>query len=162
MGKNKAMILIIPFLIILSYLGLLLYQQLNPPPNSNLPIFKLKIKNSDYQIEIASTPSQQSAGLSNRSKLCPNCGMIFPFSKPGVLPFWMKDTLIPLDMIWINSDSQIVDIQTASPQPNVNLTQLKIYQNQKTAQYVLELNAGDSAKLNLKVGDKIDLSSLKI
>jgi len=151
MSKNIILILsLVILLIILSFIFL------PKKTNKDLSVVKIKLGNTDYQIEIARTSSQKSIGLSNRDSLCPNCGMIFIFDKDTYLPFWMKDTRIPLDMIWINSQNQIVDIQHA-----IETNSLKAIQNSTPAKYVLELNLDDSKKLNLKIGDIIDLSNLK-
>jgi len=151
MSKNIILILILIILIVL--LSLIF---LPKKANRDLPTVKIKLGNIDYQTEIARTSSQKSIGLSNRDTLCPNCGMIFIFDKDTYLPFWMKDTRIPLDMIWINSQNKIVDIQNAA-----ETNSLKAIQNSTPAKYVLELNLNDSQKLNLKIGDIIDLSNLK-
>lgn len=116
------------------------------------------IKGVSYQLEVATTNQQLSLGLSGRTKLCPDCGMLFVFAIPGSLPFWMKDTLIPLDMIWLTSSGTVVSIQTAEPQPNDPVYKLKLYRNVTPAQYVIELNAGDAQILGLKIGDTIDLA----
>ncbi|MFA4826840.1 MAG: DUF192 domain-containing protein [Candidatus Shapirobacteria bacterium] len=110
-----------------------------------------------FDLEIAKTISQRTQGLSGRSSLCQNCGMIFVFSGESILPFWMKDTLIPLDLIWLNSQGQVVSIQTASPQPNTPITQLKNYKNSTPAKYVIELNANTAANIKLQVGDIVTL-----
>ena len=150
MSKN-IMLIITPVLIIIA--GILIWRLFFylPPANS----IKMKIGNSNYNIELSTTIAQKTKGLSGRDSLCKNCGMLFTFGFETNLPFWMKDTLIPLDMIWLDKNGKIVDIQTAS---EINST--KIYQNQTPAQYVLELNANDSQKINLKIGDIIDLSKL--
>jgi len=154
MAKNT-IIIIISALLITSFLVYFFFFR-------NLPFEKVKIKLKDqnYQVEIASTTQQKSKGLSNREKLCSKCGMLFVFNKDKSLPFWMKDTLIPLDIIWINSENKIVDIQSANPQLNTPTSRLTIYRNQDLAKYVLELNAGDSQKLNLKIGDIIEIPNL--
>ena len=150
MSKN-IMLIITPVLIIIA--GILIWRLFFylPPANS----IKMKIGNSNYNIELATTIAQKTKGLSGRDSLCKNCGMLFTFGFETNLPFWMKDTLIPLDMIWLDKNGKIVDIQTVT---EINST--KIYQNQTPAQYVLELNANDSQKINLKRGDIIDLSKL--
>ena len=150
MSKN-IMLIITPVLIIIA--GILIWRLFFylPPTNS----IRIKIGNSNYNVELATTIAQKTKGLSGRDTLCKNCGMLFTFGFETNLPFWMKDTLIPLDMIWLDKNGKIVDIQTAS---EINST--KIYQNQTPAQYVLELNANDSQKINLKIGDIIDLSKL--
>lgn len=122
-----------------------------PPANS----VKIKIAGVSYNIELAKTTAQKIKGLSKRDTLCKNCGMIFSFGFETSLPFWMKDTLIPLDMIWLDKNGKVVDIQTAT-----EINSSKIYQNKIPAQYVLELNANDSQKIGLKVGDIIDLSKI--
>ncbi|MCL4383927.1 DUF192 domain-containing protein [Patescibacteria group bacterium] len=130
---------------------------LNPPTNNNLPTISVVFNQKEYLLEIARSNSERAAGLSNRKELCPTCGMIFIFGQDTTLPFWMKDTLIPLDMVWLDHQGQIVSIATANPEPGVALNQLKIYQNSTPAKYVIELNAGDSQKLNLRVGETINL-----
>lgn len=150
MSKN-IMLIVTPVLIIIA--GILIWRLFFylPPANS----IKMKIGNSNYNIELATTITQKTKGLSGRDSLCKNCGMLFTFGFETNLPFWMKDTLIPLDMIWLDKNGKIVDIQTVT---EINST--KIYQNQTPAQYVLELNANDSQKINLKIGDIINLSKL--
>jgi hypothetical protein len=113
--------------------------------------------NTKYNFEIAKTISQKNTGLSNRTTLCQNCGMIFVYSSESIYPFWMKDTLIPLDMIWLDKTGKIVTYYHAIPQPYVPLTQLKIYQNTSPAKYILEINSYDFDKLKLKIGDTIKL-----
>lgn len=147
MSKNIILI-ISPVLLIIA--GLLIWRLFFYLPPSNY--VKIKIGNIDYKIELAKTTAQRSKGLSSRKTLCKDCGMLFIFGFETNLPFWMKDTLIPLDMIWLDKNGKIVDIQTIT---EINST--KIYQNQSPAKYVLELNANDSQKINLKIGDIIQL-----
>lgn len=147
MPKNIILI-ITPVLIIIA--GILIWRLFFYLPLSDF--IKIKIANTDYKIEIASSSAQKIKGLSKRENLCPKCGMLFVFSFETELPFWMKDTLIPLDLIWLDKNGKIVDIKTAN-----ETNSSKIYQNQSPAQYVLELNANDSQKLNLKIGDIIPL-----
>lgn len=111
----------------------------------------VKINNQEFSLEIATTPSQLSRGLSNRTQLCQNCGMLFVFPTPQILQFWMKDTLIPLDMIFLDKDKKIINIITAS------VGDLSLKNSLAPALYCLELNAGRSVELNLKNGDTIDL-----
>ncbi|MFA7676399.1 MAG: DUF192 domain-containing protein [Candidatus Shapirobacteria bacterium] len=149
MSKSLILIIIFPIIII----AILIWRLFFYFPSADF--VDIKINNTNYKIELAKTVAQKTKGLSQREKLCSNCGMLFIFGYETELPFWMKDTLIPLDMIWLNKDGKIVDIKTAN---ETNST--KIYQNQSKAQYVLELNANDSQKINLKIGDFIDLSKI--
>ena len=111
----------------------------------------IKINQEDFTVEIATTPSQLSRGLSNRTQLCQNCGMLFVFPNSQILTFWMKDTLIPLDMIFIDQNKKIVNIVTAK------VGDLSIKYSTTPALYCLELNAGKALELNLKNGDSIEL-----
>jgi uncharacterized membrane protein (UPF0127 family) len=111
-------------------------------------------------LEIAKTAPQQTKGLMNRSSLCANCGMIFVFNLELPQIFWMKNTLIPLDMIFLDHNGTIINIANAVPQPNVPDSQLTLYRSNGYSKYVIELNAGDANKLSLKSGDTIDLSGL--
>lgn len=109
------------------------------------------INNQKFTIEIASTPRQLTQGLSNRKELCQNCGMLFIFPTSQILQFWMKDTLIPLDMIFIDQNNKIINIVTAQ------VGDLSIKNSVAPALYCLELNADRATELNLKPGDIISL-----
>lgn len=123
------------------------------PKNKTFPEnLSMLINNQPYYLEVAQTPQSQEKGLSGRNQLCSNCGMLFVFTREGKYPFWMKDTHIPLDIIWLNSKYQIVKITTAVKTDSNNL-----YTNQKPAKYVIELNANESFRLNLNIGDTVKI-----
>lgn len=115
----------------------------------------ININDYNYYLETAFTKKEQSIGLSNRQNLCINCGMLFIFPKEDVHSFWMKDTLIPLDIIWLNKKNEIVKISTA-----LDTNSEKTYTNTTKAKYVIELNANEVFKRDLKVGDIIQLPIL--
>lgn len=81
---------------------------------SGLPLVPLEIRSGDkthrFTVEVASTADEQAYGLMNRTRLGPNEGMIFPMNPPRPASFWMKNTLIPLDMIFIRPDGSIARI----------------------------------------------------
>ena len=81
---------------------------------SGLPLVPLDIRSGNrthrFTVEVASTADEQAYGLMNRTRLGPNEGMIFPMSPPRPASFWMKNTLIPLDMIFIRSDGSIARV----------------------------------------------------
>lgn len=118
---------------------------------------KIDIGNKNYKLEIAKTIPQRAKGLSDRKSLCSNCGMLFIFKKPDYHVFWMKNTLIPLDIIFLDENKNITAIHTAPIQPNTPALQLKRYTCPTPSLYVIELSAGQSQKLNLKINDKINL-----
>jgi len=151
MAKNIVLIII---LIIIALIVYRIFFVVTP-----LPKVTLKIKDHDYTIEVASTVSQKSTGLMNRNSLCQNCGMIFVSSTPSPQIFWMKNTLIPLDMIFLDSQGKVINIETATPEPNVPDLSLKLYRSTAPSQYVIELNKGDAEKLKLVNGDVISIPS---
>lgn len=102
---------------------------------------------ASFKIEIAQTPAQLSRGLMNRKSLSQDSGMLFIFPDEQIRTFWMKDTLIPLDMIFMDKQKKIVGIvYNATPQT------LDVRSVNKPAQYVLEINAGQALMNNLKIG----------
>ena len=104
-----------------------------------------------FTVELASTPDEQSGGLMFREQMDEDRGMLFVFENEGVYPFWMKNTLIPLDIIWIDSNSKVVFIsKDVQPCKSVSCPTIN---PQASAMYVLEINAGLSDWMGLSVGD---------
>jgi hypothetical protein len=104
-----------------------------------------------FQVELARTEAERNRGLMYRSSLAADAGMLFLFEKPSALTFWMKNTLIPLDMIFIGGDRRIVGIvENAEPQ---TLTSRRV---DGLAQYVLEINGGFCARLGVTAGSEVD------
>ena len=106
-------------------------------------------------VEIADDEQEQTKGLMFRGNLNENGGMLFVFENEGHQAFWMKNTLIPLDIIFIGKDLEIVDIKNAVPCKEENCA---LYKSSKPAKYVLEVNDYFAIKNNIKIGDKIILS----
>ena len=106
-----------------------------------------------FYVELAATSEERSRGLMLREHLDPDKGMLFIYHDEGVHYFWMKNTLIPLDMIWINGNREVISI-SKDVQPCQTSQCPQIGPGQKV-QYVLELNGGASDKIGLAVGDKI-------
>ncbi len=102
--------------------------------------------------ELAVTPAEQQRGLAFRDSLGRNEGMLFLFNKAGVYPFWMKDTRIPLDIIWINQQT-VVDMTTLEP-PAMG-DEIPTYTPAQAATTVLEINAHQAQQVGLKIGDTI-------
>ena len=90
-------------------------------------------------------------GLQFRKSLAIDAGMLFVFSVEKKQAFWMKDTLIPLDMIWIDYSHRIVHI--ASHVPPCQSDPCPVYTPEQNALYVLEINSGSTEKIGLKAGD---------
>ena len=103
-----------------------------------------------FTVEIARTEEEQATGLMNRSELAPNRGMIFPFDPPRDASFWMKNTLIPLDMIFVRADGSIANIAE-----NTVPLSLEPEMSEGPVRAVLEIAGGRSAELGIKPGDKV-------
>jgi len=102
-------------------------------------------------IEIADTPAERTQGLMHRSYLPPDAGMLFIFESSGPLTFWMKDTLIPLDVIFVSEAKQIVSIaQNTTPLSET------LIPSGGNAMYVVEVNAGFCDARGIAAGDTMD------
>jgi uncharacterized membrane protein (UPF0127 family) len=109
-------------------------------------------------LEVADTEPVRERGLMFREHLAPNEGMVFVFPEPGYYPFWMKNTLIPLDMLWLDSQARIVSI--ARSVPPCKADPCPSYPPEGTASYVIEVVAGFSRQHALKIGDVVKLESV--
>ena len=109
-----------------------------------------------FTLELATTREEHHQGLSNRDHLLPDAGMLFVFTEESILAFWMKDTLIPLDILFLDQDRRIVDILTMTPQPGVPTDELTVYRSALPAMYAVEVNAGTAAELGLAPGMVVD------
>lgn len=105
--------------------------------------------------ELATTPEQWATGLMNRSSLPENAGMLFLFPAEEQHTFWMKNTLIPLDLIWIRKN-RVVGITTdARPEPNTQESDLRRYTSPELVNAVIEVNAGWPEVHEIAVGDTV-------
>ena len=105
-----------------------------------------------FNAEVASSFSARMKGLMYRESLAEDTGMIFSFSGEDRHAFWMKNTLIPLDIIWISENKEIVYIaQNVQPCKSIICPSVS---SDKPAKYVLEINGGKADETGLKIGDK--------
>ena len=103
-----------------------------------------------FTVEVAQTPEQQAQGLMFRQSLAANQGMIFPRNPPGDASFWMKNTLIPLDLVFIRPDGSIARIaENAVPMSLDPIPSLE------PVGAVLEIAGGRAAQLGIKPNDKV-------
>lgn len=101
-------------------------------------------------VEVARTPEEQSLGLMHRAELADLAGMIFVYRRPVSTAFWMKNTIIPLDMIWIDENWTIIGITE-----NVRPLSLTPRPSPGPVIAVLEIAGGASAELGISVNDTI-------
>ncbi len=108
-----------------------------------------------FMVEIADSAEERAKGLMYREALDEGKGMLFVYPEEGIYNFWMKNTLIPLDMIWISSDRRIVHIEEAVP---CKEDPCYVYQPAKKALFVLEINGGLAEKLGIDEGDMVEFN----
>jgi uncharacterized protein len=123
-------------------------------PVSGLPVIPLRVSSGHkahrFRVELAATSQQQELGLMYRTQMGANEGMIFPMKPPRLATFWMHNTVLPLDIIFIGTDGRIITIAAnAVPYDDSTIPSGGI------ASGVLELNGGRAAQLGIKVGDKV-------
>jgi uncharacterized protein len=104
--------------------------------------------------ELARTDAERARGLMFRPKLLPDQGMLFVFEREEPHAFWMKNTLIPLDILWLDRDRRVVHVE--KDVPPCKSDPCPSYGPARAALYVLELAAGAAARLGLKPGDRLD------
>lgn len=110
-------------------------------------------KDNCFEVELAVTEEEHAVGLMYREHLEEDKGMLFIFEEPGEYGFWMKSTLIPLDIIWINESKEVIfigkDIRPCKQEPCPSINP------RKPTKFVLELNSGAADKIGLAKGDKL-------
>ena len=106
-------------------------------------------KDVKLTLEMATTPAEREHGLMNRSQMGAYDGMAFFFPKPAIQKFWMKNTLIPLDMLFVNEAGMIIYITTATP-----LSLEAVGPDQPVAT-VIELAGGRAKEEHIAVNDKV-------
>ena len=107
-------------------------------------------KNITFNVEVAKTIEERRIGLMYRKKLLNNEGMLFIFPREKIIQLWMKNTYIPLDVIFISENKIIVDIKK-----NMEKLSETIVKSKVKSKYALEFNAGLINKLDIKIGDKV-------
>jgi len=112
-----------------------------------------------YQVEVARTPEQQAQGLMFRESLPANSGMLFLFPEGGVHQFWMKNTMIPLDMIWMDSQGKVLFLSANTPPCKAD--PCPSYGPELPASSVLEIAGGMAKKEKVEAGKAIQFVDVK-
>jgi len=120
--------------------------------SEDLQKIPLYLKGKEIRVEVARTPEERAQGLMGRTHLGREDGMLFIFEDEGYHSFWMKDTLIPLSIAFIDREGRIVHITDMKP-----LT-LTSHTPPKPILYALEMNQGWFSKNGIKVGDRVKFS----
>ncbi len=115
-------------------------------------IVGIKEKDVVFKVEIAETQEKRKEGLMFRTELDEDQGMLFIFPYPDLVNIWMKNTFLSLDIIFISEDNIILDIvKEALPLSE------KIYTSKLVTKYILEINSGLIKKLDINIGDKVNI-----
>ncbi|HEX9535432.1 MAG TPA: DUF192 domain-containing protein [Stellaceae bacterium] len=103
-----------------------------------------------FKVELAETPAQMTQGLMFRTSLAPDAGMLFEYHEPTAATMWMRNTLIPLDMLFVDAQGRIVNIhERAVPQS------LDVIAAAAPVRAVIELNGGTASRLGIAPGDQV-------
>ncbi|MCT7948372.1 DUF192 domain-containing protein [Ancylothrix sp. C2] len=134
--------------------------QAQTPQPQDLPISaKATIAGEIFELEVTETPEQQAMGLMFRRSLPDNRGMLFSFNPPRPVMFWMKNTLIPLDMIFLR-DGEVKYIAENVPPCTTMSCPTYGPPDQISIDQVIEVRAGRTAELGLKTGNRITIEFL--
>lgn len=118
--------------------------------DKKFPVISLTAGMNIIKAEVASNEAERQQGLMNRASMGPNEGMVFLFGAPAGVCMWMKNTLIPLSVAFIDADGKIVNIEDMKPQT------LDSHCSKKPVPYALEMNEGWFKHKNLKPGSVIE------
>lgn len=150
MVKNKEVIIFLCIFVIASIIALYLSYNVKSYSASTV-CFTQKC----FSVELAQTSEEYTRGLMFRDSLDEDKGMLFIFPAERSSNFWMKNMVIPLDVIWINQNLEVVHIESTTPCTN---DPCQVYTSDEKAKYVLEINSGLVENYGIKVGDKITIN----
>jgi hypothetical protein len=126
-----------------------------PAPQS-LPCVTLRAPRATLRVQVARTEEQRERGLMSVRHLPQHTGMLFVFDQDGPVAFWMKDTLIPLDMVFLAPDGTVRKIFSRVPVVSRTLPDAEIPLEQGSAKFVIELPSGESADDGLRNGVRVE------
>ncbi len=124
-------------------------------PASSQTYFPISIGGSELKLQLALKPAEQQKGLMYRDSLDDNHGMLFLFDRPDKRGFWMKNTHIPLDIGFFDSNGQLLEIHKLFPHDET-----AVNSRSREVLIAVETNQGWYAANGIQVGDRIDMSSL--
>lgn len=131
------------------------------PPSISCPDFqegKVTIGETQLSVAVAATAAEKTQGLSGCAALPANAGMLFPYDSPKQAAFWMKDMLIPIDIIWIR-EGKVVGITSHVPPPPSGAPdeELPQYRSPGAIDAVLEIKSGGAAEYGIATGSPVTL-----
>ena len=126
-------------------------QESGPPPQA-LPTTQLSLAGKPFTLEVADEPKEREIGMMYRRSIPDGTGMLFVFPDVEPRSFWMRNTYVPLDIVYLDPAGRVVSIKPAKP------LDLSGVPSDGEAQFVIELSQGTSKAIGLKPGDVVELS----
>src|SRR3954453_15267467 len=123
-------------------------------PQGSLRTTSMKIGSQTFALEVADTEATQRVGLMKRDSMPSDHGMIFVFDREEERQFWMKDTRIALDILYLDARGKVISIKQMKPYDKTAVA------SDGPAKYAIELNLGEAARCGVKVGDILTLPDL--
>ena len=153
-APSRALLALVTFAALLGAAPLLGADARPHEPLANFPSTTLSVEASGathtFRVYVASTEARRNQGLMFVKSLAADRGMLFMFERPQVTGFWMENTFIPLDMLFIAADGRIIRIvENATPRSRATISSMGVVLG------VLELAGGTSAKLGIRPGDRV-------
>jgi uncharacterized protein len=118
---------------------------------TTLPTVEMTIGEDDFVLEVADSDRERQKGLMFRESMPQDQGMLFVFEVEEELSFWMRNTLIPLDIVYVNSMGKIVSVKQMKPLDETGV------KSDGPAKYAIELNLGTAKRIGIKAGDMLKL-----
>ncbi len=116
---------------------------------------RVTLNGQTFKVELADDDNSRAMGLMYREQMSDDEGMLFIFPNSQMRAFWMKNTLIPLDILYFDQNKKLVSISENTPPCKNTTSRCQNYPSAKPAKYVLEINAGLSKKYDFKTGDEL-------
>ena len=120
-------------------------------------VSNVKLHGQTFSVELATTDAERQHGLMDRTTLGADHGMLFVFASSAPQAFWMKNTLIPLDILYFDDARKLVSMQLDVPPCRAD--PCPIYPSHAAARYVLELSAGTARRIGAKPGDQLTINA---
>jgi uncharacterized membrane protein (UPF0127 family) len=160
MSLNKKQLISIVVVIIIICAGYLFFFYTFGEEEEQKAMVSFRISDDTFfniTCEIADSESERNKGLMHRENLPEDEGMLFVYDNPQSQSFWMKNTLIPLDIIFIHENKTVLNVHEADLQLDVPDSNLTRYESNGSAKWVVEINQGLSAKNGITSGTKVSI-----
>lgn len=138
--------------------SLVLIAQLATPSPQSLPTIDVQAPKSTLHLQVATTEGERELGLMSITNLQPHTGMIFVFEEDGPVDFWMKNTFIPLDMVFVGADGRVRSVAANVPSTQADTPDDQIPRRHGDAKYVIELPADEATKDGIASGAHLVIS----